>query len=112
MNDDEIVAVLANVSYKPGWKLTSFVEERRVWFRWRFEARCVKTQVTTLINSRKWPLSDYMCESEIVQTALLAALTAEEHEAREAFRYKGKRVFNPHISIEALTEVCEKEEHR
>lgn len=112
MNVTEVRAVLKNVSYKPGWTLDHFTEHERVWFRWKWETRCVKTHELMPINSRKWALSEYMCESEIVQTALLAAITAEEHEAREAFRYKGKRVFNPHISVEALSEACETEDHR
>jgi hypothetical protein len=49
-----------------------------------------------------------MVEAEVVQTALAAAIMAEEHEAREAFAYKGFALFNPHISMEALMFVAEK----
>ncbi len=58
-------------------------------------------------KGRKWRLSQHMKKSEIVQTALKAVLTAEEHEAREQFLYKGKAVFGPHIDVDALWEVCE-----
>ena len=51
-------------------------------------------------KGRKWMLSEHMTRSEIVLTALKAVLTAEEHEAREKFLYKGKAVFNPHFDIE------------
>lgn len=40
-------------------------------------------------NGRKWRLSRYMTDGEIVQTALMACLAASEHEIREQFRYKG-----------------------
>ena len=51
---------------------------------------------------RKWRLSEHMTTSEIVQTALMAVLAAEEHEAREAFKYRGHAIFGPHLDIEAL----------
>lgn len=48
-------------------------------------------------RGRKWYVSPHSTESEVVQTALLAILTFEEHEAREKFLYKGERLFGPHI---------------
>ena len=38
----------------------------------------------------------------MIQTAFKAVLTAEEHETREAFRYKGQAIFAPHYNVEAL----------
>lgn len=63
-------------------------------------------------SSRKWYLSRWMTESELVQTAFKAALTAEEHECRERFTYRGNRIFNPHISVRALMTVCADEDVR
>jgi hypothetical protein len=40
-----------------------------------------------------------------VRTALAAAIMAEEHEVRERFRYKNRRVFNPHYDVEKLAEI-------
>lgn len=57
-------------------------------------------------KGRKWLLSLHMTRSEIVQTALMAVIACEEHEAREKFTYRGKSVFGPHIDVEAFTEVC------
>ena len=51
---------------------------------------------------RKWFLSRHMTKGELIQTCLKAVLAAEEHEARERFKYKGRAVFGPHISIDAL----------
>jgi hypothetical protein len=53
-------------------------------------------------QSRWWPLSEHMCKTEIIQTAFLCVLKAEEHEIRETFRYKGKAPFHTHIDIETL----------
>lgn len=59
-----------------------------------------------------WLLSPFMTPGEVVRTALLAVLTAEEHEARERFRFRGKAVFGPHLDVEALREVAGREERR
>lgn len=53
-------------------------------------------------EGRKWPISEYMTDGEIVQTAFKALLTALEHEAREKFTYRGVSVFDPHYDIEKL----------
>jgi hypothetical protein len=39
---------------------------------------------------------------EIKQFIVAAVLRAEEHEALESFKYKGKAVFNRHIDVDAL----------
>ncbi len=54
---------------------------------------------------RKWRLSPHMTRSEVVQTALKAVLTAEEHEAREQFLYRGRAIFGPRINVERLWEL-------
>lgn len=56
-------------------------------------------------RGRKWPLSYHMTRSEVVQTSLMAALAAVEHEAREKFLYKGKAIFGPHHFVDDLLNV-------
>jgi hypothetical protein len=93
--------ILESVSYKAGWSF--HVNEAAFYFqvelpvdhdgkRWR---------------GRKWMISTHMTEGEVVQTALAACLMAEEHEAREAFRYKGRALFGPHIDVNRLMEVAD-----
>lgn len=41
----------------------------------------------------------------IVKRCFVAARDYSEHEVREAFTYKGRRVFDPHQSIENLWEI-------
>ena len=53
-------------------------------------------------RGRKWYVSQYSTNSEVVQTALKAYLTALEHEAREKFKWKGVAVFDPHLDLQAL----------
>ena len=59
-------------------------------------------------TGRKWPVSQHMTESELVQTALKAVLTAEEHEAREHFTYCGRAIFGPHLDVHALIDVVDR----
>ncbi len=53
-----------------------------------------------------------MTRGEIVRTALMAVLAVEEHEARERFLWRGRAVFGPHLSLEALWESAERLEKR
>lgn len=59
-------------------------------------------------KGRKWLLSYHMTKSEVVLTALKAVLTAEEHESRELFRYRGAKIFNPHIDVDKMVELTKK----
>lgn len=63
-------------------------------------------------KSRKWFLSPHMTKGELVQTCLKAVLTAEEHEAREKFLYRGRAVLGPHIDIEALYQAAANSSYR
>lgn len=57
-------------------------------------------------------LSPRQSDSEIVRAIWGAFLGYQEHEAREAFTYKGKRIYGPHIDVEALVEVADRIEQR
>jgi hypothetical protein len=56
---------------------------------------------------RKWFLSPYMTETELVRTAYKAVEAAVIHEAQEEFRYKDRAIFSPHTSIESLLYIAE-----
>lgn len=51
---------------------------------------------------RKWQLSPYMTDTEVVVTAFKAVLAAEEHECREKFKYKDQPIFSPHLDVNCL----------
>jgi hypothetical protein len=57
-------------------------------------------------------LTEDLIDGEIVRRAFGLFMAYVEHEAREAFTYCGRRVFGPHIAIEALWAAAENEEHR
>lgn len=50
-------------------------------------------------HGRKWRVSAFSTEREVVGTAFAAVHMAVEHEAREGFRYQGAAVFGPHMPI-------------
>lgn len=82
------------------------------YLRWTFTARDAKTGESKPQQGRKWYLSGYMTDSEIVLTAFKAALTCEEHECRESFGFLGRRILNPHIDVWALHSIANIEDVR
>ena len=69
------------------------------------DACCAVTAEPITWHGRKWYLSTWMTDSEIVSTAFMAFLAAEEHECRERFKYKGQRIFGPHMDVDALADL-------
>lgn len=65
-------------------------------------------------RGRKWYISPYATDSEIVQTMLRAAIDSAEHQVREHFFYKApggdkaRAIFGPHFSSDALYSICGK----
>lgn len=104
--------ILDEVKYKDWW-MRFGIDGGQPWFQWNFNAPCAVAGGEPKIQPcRKHRLSVHMTEGEVVQSAFAAALQAEEHECREFFQYKNKRVFGPHISIDALLEVADRVEGR
>lgn len=50
-------------------------------------------------NARKWYISPFATETEIVESAYTAVLRSLRHRLGEAFTYQGRRVYSPHLSI-------------
>lgn len=66
----------------------------------------VYTRQGEIQRTRKWNLTPQMSDSEIVQTAFKLCLTSMEHRTREAFVYKGARIFGPHFNVDDLVQLC------
>ena len=91
-------------------RLTKWVAE--VSYReWKFVVRQDRDNIggdpylqleTHLWKSRKWKLSPWMVKSEVINTCFKAVMTAEEHEIREAFNYRGVPIYGPHYNVDAL----------
>lgn len=63
---------------------------------------------TIELNSRTIP--GPATESTLARTAFGLYVGFSEHEARESFQFKGRRVFGPHTSVAALWEAAESTE--
>lgn len=97
--------MLTKVQFKD-WIFKIGDDEGRMYLQVQFRAACSTTSEVMDWAGRKWFLSPYMTDSELIGTAFKAVMTAVEHEAREEFRYKGRAIFGPHIGVQALWEVA------
>lgn len=102
---------LEEVSYKD-WRfvvkyLQNKVGEFDFYLQVQFLAYDSEKGFHTVQHGRKWYISEHATKSELIQTALKAVLTAEEHEAREQFKYRGKAVFGPHIDVDVLANIAD-----
>jgi hypothetical protein len=66
----------------------------------------IYTRQWEMQTTRRWKLTPYMTDSEIVQTMFKCCMTSYEHRCREAFQYKGARVYGPHFDVEDLVKLC------
>lgn len=57
-------------------------------------------------------LSPHATDSELVQTIFGLYKGYWEHEARETFKWRGRRIFGPHIDTQALWEIAERTDAR
>ena len=106
--------ILSCVQYKD-WTLCVGLDSKldfSPYLEWRASVRCVHTGKVVTLTSRKRYLWDGITESELVRLAFDTALAMESHEAHENFRYCGQRVFNPHINVRRLLEICDDENAR
>ena len=102
MQLQEIERTLNSVSF-PGYEFAvQLLDFGRYAIFARFKAPCtVHGGEPVWQYTRKWLLEN-PSEGAIVGTCLKLVLTSLEHEAREMFLWKGKRVFDPHTDINAL----------
>ena len=99
---DEFILITERIDY-PGFSLKLEQRSGEIFL----SVVCVNgvnnaTQEPEAWSGRKWLLQRHMTNSEVVQTAFKAILTALEHEARELFTYRGVPVMMGHYDVEQL----------
>lgn len=62
-------------------------------------------------GGRKWLISPFMTDTEIVETAFTACVRSMLHVTKEHFKYKGERVYSPHFDVEARFNMCRRKEY-
>lgn len=100
-----IKKLVSNISYKD-WDVIvkKFKDDDRPYIQIQFYAPCNNTGEPERQYCRKWALSYYMTNTEVIRTAYKAVRDAEMHEMQENFKYMGERIFSPHINLEAMVE--------
>lgn len=81
----------------------------RIYIQVQYDSRCTKTGGLDTWKGRKWYLSEFMTDDEVVKTAYCAFESAVKHEVMEGFKVDGKILFNPHIDFEELLAISDKE---
>jgi hypothetical protein len=106
MSETEIQCILADISYQD-WEIALVVENEIQFLQVQFEELCMCRTKEKMMRHycRKWRISPKITKSELVQTAFHAIMTAEEHEIRERFTYKGSAVYGPHFDVEQLAQL-------
>lgn len=84
----------------------------RVFLQVSYFAPCTKTKELKQWHGRKWYLSQYMTDDEIVKTAYVAFESCVKHEVMEGFKVDDKILFNPHLNFEELLSISDKEVQR
>lgn len=107
MTKQEMWNLLRACTYKPGWELIISLEGRP-YIQWKVEGTDSITKQPAEWTTGKRYLSEFMCRQEVVASVFSLAMAAEEHEAREWFRYKGASIYNPHLDPDALAELARK----
>lgn len=106
-SQQDFETILESVQFD-NWDFTVGKDETRLFLQIRCqEGTCNVTGKPLEWASRKWPLSPYMTQSEVIQTAFKAVMTAMEHEVREKFLYKDRSIFGPHFHVDKLWELCD-----
>jgi len=99
---EDIKNVVANITYKKGWEVLTFMDGDRPMIQVIFDGEDEKTGNLEKQKCRKWAMSFHMTTTEIVYSVLKAIQAAEDHETREFFKYKNVRIANPHFSVEDI----------
>jgi hypothetical protein len=90
--------------HKPSDDLHSY-KEPRIYIQGTYQATCNKTGKFELWTGRKWYLSEYMTDDEIIKTCYVACEAVVKHEIMEGFKVDNIILFNPHVSYEKLLEI-------
>lgn len=101
-------AILGEIRFRGGDFLVEEIEGGFL-----VQLRCLEMDAAIGVHqtyySRKWHIAKTATESDVVRTAFKAAVTWQEHEAREAFTFRGAPVFGPHGEVADLLRLYRRE---
>ena len=91
---------------------TDRISGQRVYIQLSYSAPCTNGGENDQWRGRKWYLSDFMTDSEIVFTVYAAFEAAVKHEIMEGFKIDGIVLVNPHVNYEELLKISHNEVKR
>lgn len=83
-----------------------------LWVQVGMERPDTYTNEISIGKGGKAYVSPYATSDEVVKKVFGLVMSYVEHEAREGFQWKNRRIFNPHVSLEALHSVALKSNYR
>ena len=105
----EMKAILRDIKYKDGYYFELLADGDKDG-RWYVQISFLRPDIVTGESgwgkSGKRYVSPHMCKSEFVALCMGTVLALEEHEARENFKYRNRRIYGPHIDVDALYEAA------
>jgi hypothetical protein len=107
---DDMQDILNEIEYREDYVplLRQDPDGQRLFVQVRFLRQDIVTGKWDFGYSGKRYVSAHMAKSEFVALVFGTFLALEEHECRESFKYRGRRIFGPHIDVDALWEVARK----
>jgi len=82
------------------------------WVQVGTQRPCAYSGELSIGKSGKAYISSHATDDEIVKKVFGLCIAYVEHEMREGFHYKKKKLFNPHISLKALLGVASQTNYR
>lgn len=84
----------------------------RIYVQASYESPCTNSGEIQEWKGRKYYLSEFMTEDEVIKTCYVAFEQTVKHEVMEGFKVDNIILFNPHINFEELLKVSHKEVKR
>lgn len=107
---DELEVVVARCRY-PGFEFKVSGTPDEPWFQVVCpEGTDTATGAPMAWKGRKWKLSKWMTDTEIVQTVWAAVQRALLHEASELFRFDDCAIYDRHLSVHRLVDLCRRDD--
>jgi RNA binding exosome subunit len=103
LTNEDLLYTLSKIVFRD-WQFHTGTMGSGFYIQPSFMAKDRNTQEMKGHHGRKWYVSRYSTDSEVVQTAFKAIVTALEHEAREEFTFRGVAVFGPHFDLNGVVD--------
>ncbi len=84
-------------------------KDGRIFIQFQFERAAEGNKQKELVGGRKWYLSEYMTEDEIIKTIYAAFEACVKHEVMESFKVDQIVLFNPHVYYKELLSISDRE---